>query len=211
MGAHQALPRVTLVGDHVRLEPLDVRHVDGLVAAASTDRATYGWTNVPDGREAMQRYVEGLVGDHAAALALPFAQCRAATGEPLGCTRMMELRWFTGREFPDEVEVGGTWLGAAAQRTAINTESKLLMFGHAFDTLGVWRVTLATDANNARSRAAIERVGARFEGVLRSHRLQVGDELDPATTPAPRDTAVFGITRDDWPGVRDALRGRLNR
>jgi len=210
VSGHPPLPTVTLTGDHVRLEPLGPQHVDGLVAAAA-DRTTYEWTNVPDGRAAMERYVAGLVADHAAGTALPFAQCQADTGEVLGCTRMMELRWFAGRQLPDEVEVGGTWLAGNAQRMPVNTEAKLLMFSHAFDTLRVWRVTLATDARNARSRAAIERAGATFEGILRNHRMEIGDRVAPGAAPAPRDTAVFSITRDDWPGVQAGLRAKLAR
>lgn len=210
MPGHAPLPTVTLSGAHVRLEPLAVEHVGPLTTAALADRATYEWTNVPGDAAAMQRYVADLLAEHAAGAVLPFAQCRADTGEVLGCTRMMELRWFAGREFPDEVEVGGTWLTAAAQRTPINTESKLLMFTHAFDTLGAWRVTLATDANNARSRAAIERAGGRFEGILRNHRVRHGDRF-PTGPATPRDTAVFGITREDWPAVRTALLAKLGR
>ena len=211
MAGHPPLPTVTLTGEHVRLEPLSPDHVDGLVAAASLDRSTFDWTTVPDGREAMARYVTTLRDAHAAGEVLPFAQVRPDTGAPMGCTRFLEPRWFSGRELPDEVEVGGTWLGAAAQRTPVNTESKLLMFTHAFEMFGVWRLTIATDANNARSRAAIERVGATFEGVLRNHRLQQGGHLAPGAPPAPRHTAVYSITRDEWPAVRAGLLAKLGR
>ncbi len=211
MAGQPPLSPVTLTGTHVRLVPLAVEHVDALVAAAAIDRATYAWTNVPDGRAAMGAYVEGLLAEQATGAVLPFTQIDAVTGEPIGCTRMMELRWYAGRSLPDEVEVGGTWLSAPAQRTAINTEAKLLMFTHAFDTIGAWRVCLATDANNARSRAAIERVGARFEGVLRNHRVRHGDHVPPGQPAAPRDTAVFGITSADWPAARAQLLAKLGR
>jgi RimJ/RimL family protein N-acetyltransferase len=203
------LPPVTLRGSHVRLEPLALEHVDGLTAAASVDRSTYEWTSVPDGRPAMQRYVAGLLAEQAAGQVLPFAQRAAGTGALLGCTRYMELRWFAGRELPDEVEVGGTWLSGPAQRTGVNTEAKLLLFQHAFEEIGAWRITLATDANNARSRAAIERVGATFEGILRNHRALIGDRVAPGTPPTPRDTAVFSITRDEWPAARAGLLAKL--
>ena len=211
MAGPRPLQVVTLIGAHVRLEPLTVAHVEALVVAASIDRSTYEWTNVPDGSAAMTAYVEGLVGEREAATALPFAQVDARTGAVVGCTRLMELRWFSGRDLPDEVEVGGTWLAAPAQRTAINTEAKLLIFTHAFDAIGAWRVALATDANNARSRAAIERAGARFEGVLRNHRVHHGSHLPAGSAVAPRDTAGFGITRDAWPAVRAGLLARLGR
>jgi RimJ/RimL family protein N-acetyltransferase len=193
----------------VRLEPLALEHVDELTAAASVDRSTYGWTNVPDGRAAMERYVAGLLSERSAGLVLPFVQRATGSGAVLGCTRYMELRWYAGRELPDEVEVGGTWLTAAAQRTAVNTDAKLLLFRHAFEEIRAWRVTLATDADNTRSRAAIERVGATFEGVLRNHRTRIGDAVAPGTPPTPRDTAVFSITRDEWPAVHAGLQAKL--
>lgn len=205
------LPTATLVGEHVRLVPLAAEHVAGLVAAASVDRSTFDWTTVPDGPAAMERYVATLVAAHAAGEVLPFAQVAAGTGEPIGCTRFLEPRWWTGRDLPDEVEIGGTWLGAAAQRTPVNTESKLLMLTHAFDVFGVWRVTIATDARNTRSRTAIERIGATFEGVLRNHRLRQGGHLAPGSPPAPRDTAVYSIVRDEWPAVRAGLLTKLGR
>ncbi len=105
----------------------------------------------------------------------------------------MDLRWWSGRDVPDEVEVGGTWLAASVQRTPLNTEAKLLLLGHAFEMWGVHRVALATDARNERSRAAIERIGARFEGVLRNHRFSYAPArtVGPATprcSPSPPTT-----------------------
>ncbi len=119
----------------------------------------------------------------------------------------MELRWWRGRSAPDEVEIGGTWLAADAQRTPINTEAKLLLLTHAFDVWQVWRVALCTDARNERSRRAIERIGARHEGVLRNHRPSaVAGEAG-----RPRDSALFAITDTDWPDVRGRLRRRASR
>lgn len=194
-----------LVGRTVVLEPLEPTHVDGLVAAASEDRSTYGWTRVPDGVDDMRRYVQGLLADAAAGLVVPFAQRRLSDGAVVGCTRYMELRWWFGRPFPDEVEVGGTWLSASAQRTPVNTEAKLLLFAHAFDHWHVQRVQLCTDARNERSRAAIARVGATFEGVLRRHRFSHA----PGEEGQPRDTAVYSIVAAEWPDVRDLLHARL--
>lgn len=200
----QPLERVTLTGRSVQLEPLGHEHVDELVAAASVDRSTFGHTWVPDGREAMTGYVDQLLADHAASRVLPFAQRRLDTGDVVGCTRYLEIRWWSGRPEPDEVEIGGTWLGAAAQRTAVNTEAKLLLLTHAFDALGVWRVAICTDARNQRSRDAIERLGASFEGILRHHRLRHN------TTPAePRDSAMYSVIDRDWPDVRAGIEARL--
>lgn len=202
----QPLDRVTLTGRFVQLEPLGREHVDDLVAAASADRSTFDHTWVPDGRDAMTGYVDHLLAEHAAAQVLPFAQRRLDTGEVVGCTRYLDIRWWRGRPEPDEVEIGGTWLGANAQRTAVNTEAKLLLLTHAFDTLGVWRVAICTDARNQRSRDAIERIGATFEGILRNHRLRYN--TDPVE---PRDTAVYSVTDQDWPAVRAGLDDRLGR
>ena len=116
-GVPEPLATVTLSGEHVRLERLAVDHVDGLVAAASNDRSTYDLTPVPDGAEEMREYVSALVADHAAGRALPFVQLVAATGEVAGCTRYFDPHWWRGRVEPDEIEIGGTWLGARAQRT----------------------------------------------------------------------------------------------
>jgi RimJ/RimL family protein N-acetyltransferase len=180
--------------------------VDGLVAAATVDRGTYGYTEVPGDPVAMGGYVQRLLDDHAHAKVLPFAQRRLDTGELVGCTRFMEPRWWRDRHDPDEIEIGGTWLGAAAQRTAVNTEAKYLLLAHAFERWGVWRVAICTDEDNARSRTAIERLGARFEGVLRHHRLRYN-----TAAPEPRNTAVYSITDDEWPAVKHSLEQRLTR
>ena len=137
---------------------------------------------------------------------LPFAQRRLDTGELVGCTRYLDPHWWRGRREPDEIEIGGTWLGARAQRTAVNTEAKLLLLGHAFDVLGVWRVAICTDARNERSRRAIERIGASFEGVLRNHRLRADTD-----GPSPRQTAVYSILDSEWPEVQRDLDDRTRR
>lgn len=196
----------TLTGRHVELVPLEPAHVDELVAAAAAGRSTYDFTDVPATPAAMASYVERMRAQHAAGLGVPFAQRRLADGRLVGCTRFMELRSWPGHDGPDEVEIGGTWLAADAQRTALNTEAKLLLLTHAFDVWGVARVALCTDARNARSRTAIERLGARFEGVLRHHRpSHVASEAG-----RPRDSALFAITDDDWPDVRSGLLARLS-
>jgi N-acetyltransferase len=200
-----ALTTPTLRGSHVELVPLEMAFVDELTVAASGDRSTFSHTEVPDGADAMRRYVTTLLGLRDAGAAFPFAQRDIGSGRLVGCTRFMELRHWFGRAEPDEVEIGGTWLAADAQRTAINTESKLMLLTHAFEQWRARRVALCTDERNERSRRAIERIGASFEGVLRQHRpSKVAGEQGSL-----RNSAMFAITDDEWPPARDALRARL--
>ncbi len=195
-----------LVGQYVSLEPLALDHVDGIAAAASGDRITFGYTEVPDGHDEAAGYVAWLLDDAAHARAAPFVQRRATDGAIVGCTRFLNPAWPLGRTDPDEVEVGGTWLSSSAQRSPMNTEAKLLLLDHAFETWNVQRVAICTDARNTQSRRAIERLGAPFEGVLRRHRLSKhtgdGERL--------RDTAMYAITCDDWPDLRARLVDRLS-
>lgn len=197
----------TLAGRHVRLEPLGLDHVSALVRAAEADRSSFGFTLVPADESAMSSYAAGLLADAAADTVVPFVQCDAASGMPLGCTRYLNIVWWPDRSTPAELEIGGTWLTAAAQRTPINTEAKLLLLSHAFDEWAVHRVAICTDARNDRSRQAIERLGATFEGVLRRHRASQGHAVEAGT---PRDTATYSIVPEEWPGVRDRLRARLD-
>ena len=197
----------TLTGQHVRLEPLSPRHAPQLADAAS-DRSSYGFTLVTEGTAAMERYIDGLLADAGRDSAMPFAQIRVADGAAVGCTRFMNITWYSGRTTPAEVEVGGTWLAADAQRTPINTEAKILLLGQAFETWEVFRVAICTDARNERSRTAIERLGASFEGILRQHRPSLGHDGTPGL---PRDTAAYSIIADEWPAVRDRLQARLER
>jgi RimJ/RimL family protein N-acetyltransferase len=194
-----------LCGRHVELIPLEPDHAGELLEAASGDRASYGFTEVPGDAEHMARYIAHLLAKREAGTDLPFAQRVLPGGRLAGCTRFLEMRRWRGRAEPDEVEVGGTWLAADVQRTPVNTEAKLLLLTHAFEVWQVDRVALATDVRNERSRRAIERIGARFEGVLRHHR--------PSTVAGeagrPRDTALFALTDDDWPAAKAALVSRL--
>ena len=200
----EPLTPVTLTGEHVQLEPLSVDHADALAVAAATDRSTYDLTWVPGSPDAARAYIRGLLDDHAAGRVLPFAQRRLDTDEVVGCTRYLDPQWWRGRSEPDEIEIGGTWLGASAQRTAVNTEAKYLLLRHAFEELDVWRVAICTDARNQRSRDAIVRIGATFEGLLRNHRVRADTDA-----PSPRQTAVYSIIDDEWPGVKRALEDRL--
>jgi len=195
----------SLTGHHVSLEPMVIEHVDAIAAAGADDRATFGYTQVPDGLAEAAGYVTWLLDDVAHDRAAPFVQRRVGDGTVVGCTRFLNPLWPLGREHPDEVEIGGTWLSPPAQRTAINTEAKLLLLTHAFETWHVQRVAICTDARNTQSRRAIERIGAHFEGELRRHRRSTrageGTQL--------RDTATYAITIDDWPAVRTSLAERL--
>jgi N-acetyltransferase len=202
-----------LRGRHVLLEPLDHRHADELVAAAR-DRSTFGYTLVPHDLGSMSAYIDGLLADAAVDTVVPFVQRRVdsadgadgGAGAVVGCTRFLNVVWWAGRDTPVEVEIGGTWLATDAQRSAINSEAKLLLLGHAFDVWGVARVAICTDARNERSRRAIERLGATFEGVLRNHRAAAGSESVPG---ASRDTAAYSIIPAEWPEVRERLRTSL--
>jgi N-acetyltransferase len=205
--------RVVLTGDSVVLRPLTLDDVDALVAAATEDRATYGFTSVPRDAAAMRRYVDDALTDEQAGWALPFATTRRRDGCVLGSTRFLDLDdWRPARVggppsgapgIPRSAEIGATWLAASAQRTAVNTEAKLLMLSHAFGTWEVERITLKTDARNTRSRAAIERLGARYEGLRRAHGLASDGRI--------RDSAYYSILRSEWPDVRDRLEQRLAR
>jgi RimJ/RimL family protein N-acetyltransferase len=192
---------VALVGRVVRLEPVAFEHVAALAAAASEDRTTYRWTPVPDGVDQFRRLVEHAVSERDAGRRLTFATM-TVDGRVVGSTSFLDPQsWPGGGGRLDSVEIGATWIAASAQRTAVNTEAKFLMLAHAFDVLGVQRVVLNTDARNDRSRAAIARLGATFEGVLRGFRYGVEG--------TPRDTATFAIPLRDWPEVRERLVARL--
>ncbi|MBV9203910.1 MAG: GNAT family N-acetyltransferase [Actinobacteria bacterium] len=199
-GERPSLAAAPLQGPHVRLEPLGHRHVPGLVAAAAGGGDLYRWTHVPRDTAQARCYVETAVAAADEGTAVPFAVIRAGDGTVIGSTRFWNLDywpWPDPRANPDTCEIGHTWLAAAAIGTGANTEMKRLMLSHAFEAWQVRSVNLHTDARNQRSRAAMEKIGARFEGVLRAHRL--------AADLAPRDSARFSITAAEWPAVRKHL------
>ena len=204
-GQAEHVEPVTLSGQHVRLVPLTAEHAEDLLAAATGDRRTFAYTWVPDGEEDVRRYLAKALADQAAGTALPFATIRSSDGEVIGSTRFMNAeRWDWSRAgvHPDAVEIGSTWLTASAQRTPVNTEAKLLMLTHAFELWEVLRVTLKTDARNVRSRDAILRLGAHFDGVLRAH-------MPAYDLAEPRDSAFYSILVAEWPAVRDRLTASL--
>ena len=189
-----------LTGEHVRLEPLGLHHVPGLLKAAAQDPSLYQWVLVPQDEPAMRRHVEDALAARARGIAVPFAVVRLADETVIGSTRFHWLDYWPRsepREAPDSCEIGYTWLAAEALRTGANTEMKRLMLTHAFEVWRVRSVCLHTDVRNQRSRDAIQRIGGTFEGVLRAHRL--------AADQSPRDSARFSITAAEWPVVRRHL------
>jgi N-acetyltransferase len=198
-------------GRHVRLEPLEARHIDGLVGAAGNDAELYRWSPVPQDQAAATKYVETALAWRDAGTAMPFAIVRVADGVVIGSSRFWNIeRWGWpeghprhGREHPDACEIGYTWFARVAIRTAANTESKLLMLTYAFETWKVLRVCFHTDLRNLRSQAALERIGGQREGVLRAHRM--------AADFIPRDSVRYSILAAQWPAVKEKLLGRLDR
>jgi N-acetyltransferase len=192
-------PPTALDGAIVRLEPLEREHLEGLRDAAN-DAEIWTWMDrrIPDEAGAFERWFDArlAVSEHGDEWC--FATVSQATGKPIGSSSYLHVR-----PEHDGLEIGWTWLNPAAWSSGANVEAKLLMLGHAFDELGCMRVEFKTDARNARSRAALERLPATFEGVFRKHMLmpEVG----------VRDSAYYSITDDEWPQVRDSLEARLQR
>jgi len=185
-----------LEGAHVRLEPLGPAHLDGL-CAVGLDPELWKWipTQVLD-RRGMQEYVETALDEQRRGSALPFATTLKADGKVIGSTRYANISLKDRR-----LEIGWTWIGKPWQRTAVNTEAKLLMLRHAFETLGCVRVELKTDGLNEKSRNAILRLGAKQEGIFRRHMLTYSGRI--------RDTVYFSILDDEWPAVRVGLKAKL--
>ena len=198
-------PIPTLNGQFVRLEPMSLDHVEALVEAANDDRSTYGYTEVPSSREEMANYVANLLEQHQNDLTIPFVQVELASGRVSGATRYLSIRCEGTRRLPFAIEIGGTWLAGSSQRTRVNTEAKLLLLDYAFSTWDVARVDFKTDARNNRSRTAILRLGAVFEGVLRKSQ----SSMVPGEASLFRDTAYFSILDIEWPLVQSTLRSSL--
>jgi RimJ/RimL family protein N-acetyltransferase len=180
----------------VRLEPLSTDHDDDLWAA-SRPPEVWAWVREqPATRESFGRYLDEARAAMAARSEFAFATVSVARGRAIGMTRYMVLR-------PDDraLEIGSTWLTPTAWKTGANVEAKLLQLGYAFDTLGAIRVELKTHASNERSRGAMERLGATFEGIHRKHRIVPGIGV--------RDTAWYSVLDDEWPAVRAGLLARL--
>jgi RimJ/RimL family protein N-acetyltransferase/GNAT superfamily N-acetyltransferase len=207
-----------LTGDRVRLEPLGHQHAAALAAAGAGGGELYRWTTVPADTEHAHRYIETALAARDRRLAVPYAVVKLADQSVIGSTRFHQLDYWPWPDrapglavpalavpalavpalaVPDVAEIGHTWLGPGSIRTGANPEMKRLMLTHAFETWQVKSVCLHTDARNERSRAAMERIGARFDGILPAHRL--------AADLTPRDSARYSITADRWPAVKEHL------
>jgi N-acetyltransferase len=200
-----------LQGRHIRLEPLTHDHIDGLVTASAGGSSLYQWSHVPQSRPEAVNYVRTALAWRDAGSAIAFATVRIEDGMVIGSTRFFNLEYWAwpqghqlhGRDTPDACEIGYTWLTRSAIRTPANTEAKLLMLGHAFEVWHMLRVCLHTDVRNQRSRAAIERIGGKFEGILRAHRM--------AADFIPRDSVRYSIIAAEWPEVKEQLSQFVNR
>jgi len=186
----------TLVGRHVTLRPLASEDKDALVAAAAADDLwDIFYASVSQLKQA-DRWFAASFAQQDAGRARVFAVC-LPDGEVVGTTRLMRMN-----EGHRRLEIGGTFYATRVQRTGVNTEAKLLLLTHAFDALGCQCVQIRTDALNQRSQRAIERLGARRDGVLRGHQIVDG---------RLRDSVVYSILDREWPGVRQNLRYLLAR
>ncbi|MGW2170312.1 GNAT family N-acetyltransferase [Streptomyces sp. NPDC001705] len=199
-----ALKGPPLEGTLVRLEPLGHRHAADLALAAEEDRDRYAYTWVPRADE-VGGYIDAQLARAASGRLAPYAQISLATGRAVGATAYWEPRSWLTDDALDAIEVGFTWLARSAQGTGMNAEAKLLLFRHAFEVWQVSRVDLKTDARNARSRAAIEKTGARLEGVLRNW----SRSWAPGEEGRLRDSAIYSITAAEWPGHRERMERRV--
>jgi N-acetyltransferase len=203
-----------LQGSIVELLPLDRKHVPALVEAAAVEPSLYRWTPVPQGLADMQAYVDTALAWKEAGTAVPFSILRKIDGSIIGSTRFWNIEYWAWphdhkqarRSEPDACEIGYTWLTQSAVRTGVNTQIKRMMLAYAFEVWNVVRVCLHTDERNERSRAAIERIGGKFEGVLRAHKL--------AADLTPRNSCRYSILIEEWPEVKsriDDLQSRFRR
>src|SRR6478736_5325598 len=191
---------VLLEGRAVRLEPMTLAHVPDLLAAARAPEI-FKYLLIPPftGLEGTGNWVKEALAAKAADTEIPYVTVRRSDRRVVGSTRFIDIRR------PHRgLEIGWTWITPEAQRTAINTEAKYLMLKQAFEGWGALRVQLKTDANNAKSRAAILRIGATFEGVLRKQLLRAHDGYQ-------RDSAMFSITDTEWPAAKAKLEAMLVR
>ena len=189
---------VTLTGELVQLEPLSFDHVDGL-SAVGLEPDLWRWTlERVTSRDEMQTWVEAALRAQGQGSQVPFAIVDRASKRAIGSTRYLSIE-------PDHhrLEIGYTWLAPAWQRTAANTECKLLLLTHAFEELGAHRVEFKTDSLNEASRAALLGIGATEEGIFRNHMLSQGGRK--------RHSAYYSVIDDEWPRVKEALLDRLRR
>ena len=186
---------VTLEGKHVRLEPMMEAHVPGLTAVGLDDSI---WEHMLYGDVRSEKDISNWVREILSRPDLPFAVIHLATGRVAGATRYLNMT-------PEHrgLEIGGTWYGLEFQRTAVNTECKYLLLQYAFETLDCIRVQFKTDSRNVRSQHAIERIGAKHEGILRNHMVLPDGRF--------RDSVYFSIIDTEWAGVKKQLEIKLDR
>jgi RimJ/RimL family protein N-acetyltransferase len=197
MDAHWTTTPV-LEGQHVRLRPLERTDGPAIVAAADDGRLwDLFYTSIPSA-ETIEAYLDAADADRAAGRALPFVVVERASERVVGATRYMRMHKADRR-----LEIGGTFYAQSVQRTAVNTECKLLLLRHAFEAMGCQCVQFRTDHFNQPSQRAIERLGAKRDGVLRGHRIMADGRV--------RDTVVYSILTHEWEGVRQNLESRLMR
>ena len=188
---------VQLSSRFIRLEPLAMGHAAALFAA-SQDEVIWRWLPLPmfASVAAVETFIADALREQAAGNVVAFATVRQSDGVVVGSTRFLDIR-----RPHRALEIGWTWLAIAAQRTAVNTEAKFLMLQHAFEVHGAVRVQLKTDERNEKSRAAITRLGAKFEGILRNYQTRAHDGY-------VRNTAMFSITDAEWPAVKAGLEAK---
>lgn len=194
-----SLPAIpTLTGDHVRLEPLSQRRAEDLISASEDGNISDLWYTVVPNRKTMTEEIDRRLGLYDAGTMMPFATVDLTSGKAVGMTTFMNMKLENLK-----VEIGSTWLARSAQGTVINPEAKLLMLTYAFDELGCNAVELRTHEKNEQSRAAIEKLGAQLDGILRNDMVMPNGTI--------RNTAVYSITTEEWPLVREGLITRLAR
>ena len=192
-----ALPEIPILqGEFVRLEPLVEQRAAELSEACQDGKLFELWyTRVPS-PETMKQEIASRLGLYASGSMMPFAIIDKLTGKAIGMTTFMNIKLENFK-----VEIGSTWLAASYQKTAINPEAKLLMLGFAFDALNCNAVELRTHESNIQSRAAIEKLGAKLDGVLRNDMVMPNGSI--------RNTAVYSITKDEWPALALSLSERI--
>ena len=191
------LSPVTLNGTNVRLEPLTEIHLEPL-CSVGLEPSIWSWNPSPiQNRDDMRRYIESALNAQQKGEMLPFATVDLTSNTVVGSTRYANIDMANKR-----LEIGWTWIAPYWQRTAINTEAKLLMLRHAFNTLQCNRVEWKTDSLNERSRNAILRLGAQFEGTLRQHMVTASGRL--------RDTVYYSVVHEEWPSVEKGLLLKLS-
>ena len=187
---------VTLEGQHVRLEPMSPAHEEALIAAAADGELWNSTVTIVPSRATIAAYIDTALKAQAEGHALPFVIIQESAGKVVGSTRYFHIERDHRR-----LEIGYTWLSSSAQRTKVNTEAKLLLLTHAFERLGSIRVEFVTDILNEQSRTAILRLGAKQEGVLRSHMIMPSGRY--------RDSVCFSIIKSEWPAVKAGLQAKL--